>query len=279
MKRIVTACGLVLGVSACGAVNVGAPFEDLPPERIELPVAPHMGVSEAVARAQSSLAAAPFDTGLQVLTYEISVPGHLSAYDRGRADIVWQGDPNGKRKAQVARLLQEAVERARDQSAGHRGVVVQVELDQFRTRTGQLRANSGGVHRIRYYLTVREADGGAFLVARKLVVADLRVANEPDGPTEKERILRHLTQSLMTELSEAALAPDRSPAAISRFATMLSDRFGETLTASQSTPSTAAATPAGPPIADVIAQFEGAGSVASDTAAPAEVSRPLSGLY
>lgn len=138
------------------------------------------------------------------------------------ADIVWRGEPIGDRHEQVRQIVTEAFGFG---TAGMRtgpGVIVEVQLRRFHALTEKTRFTVGGVHSLRFDLTVRDAATGAILDGPRLVIADVpaaggRKALEEDrmGRTQRVVIVEHMSQVVRRELSRRIdqPAPAAAPAA------------------------------------------------------------------
>ncbi|MEM1374041.1 MAG: DUF6778 family protein [Pseudomonadota bacterium] len=124
------------------------------------------------------------------------------------ADIVWRGDPIGDRYMQVRDLVGQSMQRGTDQLQGVQRVAVDVDVTRFHSLTEKARYTVGGVHSIKFNLTVRDAATGAIIVPTRAVNGDLsalggRAAIEAErkGITQKSRISNHLTLLIQQELS------------------------------------------------------------------------------
>jgi len=147
-----------------------------------------------------------------VAELKIAVPKRLSVSEANvyypRADIVWRDDPLGNRHKQVLNIFAESMQRGTDQLEGLQDVVVEVEVLRFHSLTEKARYTVGGVHSIKFNLTVKDAATGAVIVPTRLVNADLpalggqaAIAADAVGNTQKARILGHLEQVIVQELS------------------------------------------------------------------------------
>lgn len=147
-----------------------------------------------------------------VAELKIAVPKRLKVSEANvyypRADIVWRGDAMGDRHKQVLNIFAEAMQRGTDQLEGLQDVVVEVEVLRFHSMTEKARYTVGGVHSIKFNLTVRDAATGQVIVPTRLVNADLpglggqaAIAADAIGNTQKVRIMGHLEQVILQELS------------------------------------------------------------------------------
>ncbi|HMO09632.1 MAG TPA: hypothetical protein PKD10_18600 [Paracoccaceae bacterium] len=124
------------------------------------------------------------------------------------ADIVWRGEPRGDRHEQVRQVVTEAFGFG---TAGMRqgpAVIVEVQMRRFHALTEKTRFTVGGVHSIRFDMTVRDAATGAILDGPRFVIADVkasggRKAMEEDqqGRTQRVVIVEHMSQVIRRELS------------------------------------------------------------------------------
>ena len=135
-----------------------------------------------------------------VAELKIAVPRNLTVSEANvyypRADIVWRDDPMGNRHKQVLNIFAESMQRGTDQLEGLQDVVVEVEVLRFHAMTEKARYTIGGVHSIKFNLTVRDAQTGAVIVPTRLVNADLpglggqaAIAADAAGNTQKVRIM------------------------------------------------------------------------------------------
>ncbi|WP_299674874.1 DUF6778 family protein [uncultured Roseobacter sp.] len=150
---------------------------------------------------------------LNVRQIEVAVPETLkvseanSYYPSG--DIVWRGDAPGDRHAQVQAIFEEAMTRGTADMTTGTPVVLDVEVLRFHALTEKARYTVGGVHSIRFGLTLRDARTGEALGGQRVVRADLRgfggqkaVDAERQGLTQKVRITEHLARVIETELEQ-----------------------------------------------------------------------------
>ena len=137
------------------------------------------------------------------------------------ADIVWRGDIEGNRRTQVGRIVDAGVLAGMRHLEGPRPVNVDVELLRFHSLTEKARYSMGGVHSIRYRLSVVDAETGEILFGPRRVVADLRayggqeaVEAELEGRTQKKRILSHIAG--ITRAAFSLPEPVEAPAGLDR---------------------------------------------------------------
>ena len=190
--RIVTALILALGLSACSSYDLTT----------------RSAQSEDAARGATAATALP---AIQVMEARIVVPRSLQVSEANSyyplGDIVWRGDAYGDRHAQIEAILSDSMGLAR---AGHRGsvpAVVEIEVKRFHSLTEKTRFSVGGVHSIRFDLTLRDPKTGVALAPTREIRADLKeyggqraMEAERQGLTQKLRVTRHLANVLRSEL-------------------------------------------------------------------------------
>ena len=124
------------------------------------------------------------------------------------ADIVWRGEPLGDRHAQVAVIFNEAASQSTANMVEGPQVIVVVEVTRFHALTEKTRYTVGGVHSIKFILTVRDAQSGAVIDGPRTVVADVKasggakaLAEDQAGRTQRVVIVERLAEVLRRELS------------------------------------------------------------------------------
>ncbi len=113
-----------------------------------------------------------------------------------RNEIVWYGEPYGDRRAQVRRIVGEAVQAGASGLNGRRGVVLDVDLKLFHAVTPRAVSNRYYAwHDIQFVIQVRDARDGAVLATSVPINADLEAyrgeeakAAAARGDTQKARI-------------------------------------------------------------------------------------------
>lgn len=130
------------------------------------------------------------------------------------ADIVWRGDPFGDRYEQVEAIFEEAGANAALSLDGDRPVRVTVQVTRFHSVTEKARVMVGGVHSMRFYLTVYDVGSDEPIEGPRFVIADLpayggetALAADREGQTMKVRILEQLRLAFLKELTEPAPPP------------------------------------------------------------------------
>lgn len=127
------------------------------------------------------------------------------------ADVVWRGDPLGNRLEQIAAIFQTSIEGAGENLTGTTPVIVDVELVRFHSLTERTRYSVGGVHSIKFDLTVRDAETGEMLEPTRRIDGDFAalggyaaLAADNAGQGQKVRITAHLTHLFTQELTGLA---------------------------------------------------------------------------
>ena len=135
---------------------------------------------------------------------QATVPRELTVSVRNllapSADIVWYGDPEGDRRAQVAAILEEGIRRGASGLSGGRPVVIGATLQRFHAVTPRaVSASPAAVHDIIYTVQVFDADTGLPLTLPQEIQADIEanvgaaaVVASNEGRTQKARITTHI---------------------------------------------------------------------------------------
>lgn len=118
------------------------------------------------------------------------------------ADIVWHGEPFGDRRAQVKKLMTEALNMAVEPLEGARGVVLAATVQQFHAVTPASVARApGAVHNIAFHLQVWDAETREPLTQAELVQADLEanvgaaaVTAAVEGRGQRARLVDHIAR-------------------------------------------------------------------------------------
>lgn len=194
-------------------------------------------VNPSVAGASTIRGAGPVVLSSQydVVGLNINVPHTLRVSEANsfhpRADIVWHGDPYGDRYQQVAAIFRDAATAATGPMHQGRHVIVGIEVVRFHAVTDKTRYTVGGVHDLRFLLTVSDADTGQVIDGPRLVVADVKAAGgqaaqaeDRAGRTQRVVVTERLTEALRRELS--AVVTD--PAQVSRALMAVSPTAPET---------------------------------------------------
>ena len=187
--KIIILAAVVLGLTACSATKPVSRNEPLVTQLVD----PAPAIS------------------FNVQDLRISVPDSLSVSEANiyypSADIVWRGDDYGERHQQVKAIFEDAMTQGLQGLHGNRAVIVDIEVKRFHSLTERARYTIGGVHSIKFVMTLHDAQTGALIGEPRLVVADLKgfggkkaVAAEHRGVTQKVRIKAHLARVIQHEL-------------------------------------------------------------------------------
>lgn len=198
---------LLVGLAGCGGTGPDAPRSDLP-----LRMAGSATASDVAAPAGAAM------PDYRVVESSVSVPQTLRVSEANRyypvADIVWRNDPRGDRYAQVKAIFDAAVAEATAPMTGARAVLVDLQVVRFHSLTEKARYSIGGVHSIRFYLTVRDAATQAVIDGPRLIKADMKAAggdqalkDDAEGRTPKVLITAHLAEVIRAELARPVPAP------------------------------------------------------------------------
>lgn len=214
-QKFLLALGLALGLSACASTEPATRAAMME----NLTIASQGGPMPQVLPEMQALMAAKYD----VTGFKIIVPRTLKVSEantfKPRADIVWHGDPSGDRYQQVGDILTAAATRATTGMTQGRAVTLDITLVKFHGLTEKTRYTIGGMHDLRFDLTVRDAATGEVLDGPRLVVADVKaaggdraIAEDAAGFTQKVVVTNRLTEVLRRELS----APVTDPLLVAR---------------------------------------------------------------
>lgn len=138
---------------------------------------------------------------------KVTVPDSLTVSDENSwspdADIVWHGDPEGDRRAQVARVMEEAIRSGAADLHGRRPVLLLATMTQFHAITPAVERylNFSGVHDIRFTLQVVDARTHAPLTEAVAIEADTpalvgRAARDARarGYSQKDEVIDHVAR-------------------------------------------------------------------------------------
>lgn len=134
----------------------------------------------------------------RVVSVDVVVPETLSVSNANNlapdADIVWHGEANGDRRAQVSAIIEEGVTRGASPLRGSVPVHILVVLEEFHAVTPRaLRIAPSAVHNIRYTVRVFDKRNGASLSEPIVVDADLEALT---GAASTQALVRGLTQKI-----------------------------------------------------------------------------------
>ncbi|MFE3839521.1 DUF6778 family protein [Pseudogemmobacter sonorensis] len=128
-------------------------------------------------------------TEWKVAKVNVVVPDDLVVNDVNsyipKADIVWQGDPPGDRRAQVAAIVGDGISAGVAGLKGPQTVILTATLTRFHSMTPKAyyAAPSGtGVHSVGFDLVVTDARTGALLAGPERIQADLPGLVAADDP-------------------------------------------------------------------------------------------------
>lgn len=147
-----------------------------------------------------------------VSAVNVAVPQNLRVSEANMfypiADIVWRGEPIGDRHLQVKSIFEEAAAKATASMQTGPSVVVDITVERFHSVTEKTRYTLGGVHDMKFLISVRDAVSGMIIQEPREVRADVKaaggaaaVAEEQAGRTQRVVIVERLVASLRQELS------------------------------------------------------------------------------
>lgn len=136
----------------------------------------------------------------------VTIPESLTVSEANRfapnADIVWHGEPEGDRKAQVAAILSKGIGDGASRLNGSRPVAFSVTLQEFHAVTPVAVAQApAAVHNISYYIQAFDAKTTQPVTEAEAIAADLpaytgaaAIVAAQEGQTQKVRIINHLAR-------------------------------------------------------------------------------------
>jgi hypothetical protein len=212
--RLVSALALTIGLGACTSPVPDA-TRNLPIDEttgravVVVPVEPG-GIGDN----SYALVAPAYD----VTAVNVTVPETLKVSEANMfypvADIVWRGEPRGNRHDQVKAIFQEAFAAGTTSLDGSRPVVVEVVVDRFHCLTEKARYTIGGVHSLKFTLSVRDAVSGELVDGPRTVNADIKasggaiaVQEEANGITQRIVIVDRLREVALRELTRPLAVP------------------------------------------------------------------------
>lgn len=137
---------------------------------------------------------------------QVTTPAHLTVSNDNtfapNADIVWHGEPFGNRRAQVAQILKEGIERGGAGLPGDRDVAIVAQVLHFHSVTPASVARApGAVHNIGYRTQVFDARTSEPLTEIQYIEADLEafvgdaaIVAEIQGQGQRVRIVDHIAK-------------------------------------------------------------------------------------
>lgn len=186
LKKLIALSILAASVSACSTSDIAMRNAPLDVSDLSAP----------------QVAVAPRDYRLESIRF--AIPADLRVSEANSyypiADIVWRGDPLGDRRQQISEIFDASIMAAGEGLNGQTPVIVDVTLHRFHSLTERTRYTVGGVHSIKFELTIRDARTGEILEAPRMINGDLpglggmaAIRAEQMGQTQKVRITTHLT--------------------------------------------------------------------------------------
>ena len=206
--RHLTLALAALGLSACVSAN--------DPATRGAPMATGFGAANSqsagsVADPAATYLMAQYD----VEAISVTVPRSLKVSEantfKPRADIVWRGEALGDRYQQVAAIFQEAMTAGTTVMQKGRKVDLDIEVTRFHALTEKTRYTIGGMHEMRFVLTVRDSETGTVVQGPREIVADIKasggsaaIEEERAGRTQRVVTVERLAQVIRRELSAPA---------------------------------------------------------------------------
>lgn len=190
---------LLISLSGCDAIK-SSRKDGLPLSEVKL--------DGRIPLVQSTLA----ESRYAVQSVELIVPATLRVSEENKfypdADVVWRGEPQGDRLAQISAILDEGLNAGVSSLKTGASVGISVQLERFHALTEKARFSVGGVHDIVFLLTVRDQKTNAVLegprrveVAIKASGNDTAIAEDAAGRTQRVVIVEGVTEAIRRELS------------------------------------------------------------------------------
>jgi hypothetical protein len=198
-KSICAALIFAVGLAGCGLLKSESP-DGVPTTQVKLD-------------GREPIVQSPIETSLyNVRSVDVTVPSALRVSEANLfypdADVVWRGEPQGDRLAQVKAILEEGL------AAGTAGMktgpkaMISVQLERFHALTEKARFAVGGVHDVVFVLTVREVGTNAILAAPQRIEVAIRasgsdkaIAEDAAGRTQRVVIVEGVAEAVRRELS------------------------------------------------------------------------------
>lgn len=208
--RILTALGLALGLSACGGSDLAsrnAPYNTDAPVATAAPATSEVALTANTAQRRVVLAPQYNVVAINIMVpYDLKVSEANSYYPL--ADIVWRGEPLGDRHQQVRAIFTEAFGLGTGHMKSGPQVLVEAKVERFHSLTEKTRYSFGGMHSLRFELTVRDATTNAVIEGPRTVIADIKasggtqaIAEDQAGRTQRVVIIEQLRAVIRRELS------------------------------------------------------------------------------
>lgn len=203
LLKALAAFAVATALSACASGDI--PSRDAPLELIQ----PSVAFTETE---NGDIGLRNVGRSYSVERVVVDVPRSLKVSEANkyypRGDIVWREDPVGDRYSQVKAIFDEAMARGTTGAEGQIPVNLGVRVMRFHALTEKTRYTIGGIHSIRFELSVFHAETGLLLEQPRVIQADLigfggqRAINAiAVGQTQKVRITDHLANVIRTELN------------------------------------------------------------------------------
>ncbi|RKF15175.1 hypothetical protein D6850_10055 [Roseovarius spongiae] len=184
----------------------------------------------ATRNATMPMPAQPMQAQLDVKSVTVTVPRTLKVSEANRfypgGDIVWREDPMGDRHAQVQRIVEDAMTRGVAGLDTGTPVALDIQVARFHALTQKARYTTGGVHDLKFTMTLRDPETGAALTEPRMITADLKgfggrkaIEAERRGQTQKVRITNRLAEVIRAELISPGSHPKASLGVMSMFST------------------------------------------------------------
>ncbi len=207
MKHIRAIALMMMGLSVSACASVDTATRNAPLE----------------AQSRQQMAAAPLD--VKIVGYNIVAPENLRVSEANMyyplGDVVWREDAPGNRLRQIEAIFKTAFERGTEQVKGSVPVVAQIEIKRFHALTEKARYTIGGVHSLKFIMTLTDPATGAVVAPARLIEADLEayggakaIYHENHGITQKVRITEHLAKVFQKELTDPTRPEPAKTAAI-----------------------------------------------------------------
>lgn len=177
-----------------------------------------IALSEVKLDGRAPIVSAPrAEARFTVVSVDVIVPETLRVSEENlfypNADIVWRGEPQGDRLAQVTQILEEGLATGTaDLKLGPRAILT-VQLERFHALTEKARYSVGGVHDVVFLLTMTDPETGTVLEGPRRIELAIRasggnaaIAEDVAGRTQRVVILEGLAEVIRGELSASLTA-------------------------------------------------------------------------
>ncbi len=147
-----------------------------------------------------------------ISSIEVTVPASLQVSEANliypKADIVWRGEPQGDRLAQVKLIVDQGLAAGTADLKQGPSAILSVQLERFHALTEKARFSVGGTHDVVFLLTITDPQSGAVLegprrveVAIKASGSNAAIAEDAAGRTQRVVIVEGLAEAIRRELS------------------------------------------------------------------------------